>query len=223
MACDAAYDGSIGSRLRTRRLPCFAAMILLGTACCWSAKATAADEICGPDPAVLTPLYPISTPSSGPRLGTRPEITFTFEGRKPCASNTCAITIRHGGSKKLIATIRLDSDEITYCRTSDPFQRLNPMAGDDGPGDCRGGIYASSRSVKFKAGAASSDTGVGIEWFQNRRPGRYSAFQCIGPSSGDWDVFKGRLKRFRTQKGSLLTIFEPIRLGQPDATKSFRN
>lgn len=171
------------------------------------ADAIAAPEICGSDPAILTPLYPIRSTPSGPRLGLKPDITYTFEGQRPCSRNTCRIVVRHGGSHRSIASIRILSEEVTYCRNADPFTLVGAAIDLEDPGECGGGVFESNRSIIFSNDRSDSSSYVSMSWLQNRRAGGKSAFECRVSSSGEEEVFPG-LVRVRTENQALLKLWE---------------
>lgn len=176
------------------------------------ADAIAAPEICGSDPAILTPLYPIRSTPSGPRLGPKPDITFTFEGQKPC-SGTCRIVLRRGVSGQVIGSVRIPSGEAIYCRNADPFLQLSKFPGDDKLKECGGGVYESYRLIKSGSARGSSLPAVSIALSQYERPGKKPIYRCRGPSSGDADVFEGRVRRLATESNALLRIIEHLPQG----------
>jgi len=167
--------------------------------------------ICGPDPAILTPLHPTRAGVSGPELTSEPDVTFTFEGQKPCIADKCRIAVRHGVSKKLIAAIRLPSDDITYCRDRRPFIKWPwPPEGQRSRG-CLGEVTSKYRSIIFGKDLYDIDAldapGIRVSLFQNAEgEGRLSS-SCAAQLYGKARVPPGFL-RFRTEHGGLLQVYE---------------
>ncbi|WP_157961437.1 hypothetical protein [Microvirga flavescens] len=146
---------------------------LIATIFASNAYATNATSlICGSDPTILTPLYPIRAGSSGPELMTRPDITFTFDGQRPCLNNRCNISIRSGDSMEQIANIELPSESITYCRQRDPFFQWPIVMGDKEITQCKGGLYANTRIIALGESVDDIDVFskpyILIQWFQKK-------------------------------------------------------
>lgn len=169
--------------------------------------ANAPDLICGPDPAILTPFYPVKMGASGPRLQVRPDVKFVFEGERPCEPNTCRIVVKDRLRKNIVITIRLPSKDVTYCRDSRPFSEL-PSIDNGNKSACFGGAYSSFRGVLFgKTNELSSSMpGVWIERIQNKR-GNIAASNCRGVSDGEKEVF-GEVLRFRAGNSALIKIYQ---------------
>ncbi len=194
----------IPSRLKIRAgAP--AAIIALGLVCGSAGELRAQSEkICGSDASILTPFSPIIDSVTGPRLGATPDVTFDFEGQPPCSFNPCRVLVRDGHSRRTLATIQIPSDDVTYCRSADPFRQLSPLTTHKVPGDCFGGIYFASRSVLVRGSPPKA--GVLIDWFDHK--GTSKPFDCFGPSAGDWHVFRDRIRRIRTKSNAMLRLGE---------------
>lgn len=187
-------------------------LLIVSLASATRAQATnVTSMICGSDPAILTALHPIRAGASGPELQSQPDVTFTFEGTRPCAPNACRIVMRHGTSGRVMAAIRLPSDSITYCRERNPFSKWPSLHPEQGPEGCRGGFYANTRVIVFGKDVDDIDIsgvpGVWMAWFQNKRAGGKPTSECTRTLYGDAKVPKGFI-RFRTENQGLLDVFE---------------
>jgi hypothetical protein len=116
-----------------------------------------------------------------------------------------------GGSKELIAAIRLPSEGITYCRERKPFMEWWSVWDDLAPEGCRGGFYANARIIVFGKDIDDIDVfgmpNVWMTWFQSKQPGGKPTSDCSGAIYGGAKLPLGFL-RFDIERRGLLQIHE---------------
>ena len=175
-------------------------------------------QICGSDPRILTDINFITFVSGRSKISNKVDVKFDTKINPPCALNLCSVKIKDGTTGKIFDTIEIDSDNIAFCRGTDPFLRFHGFPSNEPKIGCNSTLFTTLRRIVWIDGnQAVEHLGAKsflIERGQNRYRVGTNAFNCLPRSAGEDAIGSEKLKILETSLGSQLSILNWIDQGK---------